>query len=87
VYIGKLPEKYPDLKTNCEDIVMAFIYAHYSRTPPLHINAPFVDGADMVGIAGMPGHYEARTECVRHITELYGPDTLILSSVVLSRMR
>jgi hypothetical protein len=81
----KLPEKYPDLKTNCEDIVMSFLYAHHSRLPPIYFKAPFEDDGLVVGISAKPGHYEARTECVRHMQKVMGKDTLVSTSMVIER--
>lgn len=77
---GKLPEQFPDLTTGCEDIAMAYLYAHHTRTPPLWVaGATFHDigHSKLDGISTQTGHNEARQACVHHFSEVFGRDTLV----------
>ncbi|KAK5163868.1 uncharacterized protein LTR77_010262 [Saxophila tyrrhenica] len=76
----KLPEKYPDLRTGCEDIAMSYLYAHHTRMPPLWVaDATFHDigHAKMDGISTQPGHNDARQACVHHFNDVFGKDTMV----------
>ncbi|KAI9697350.1 MAG: hypothetical protein M1820_007856 [Bogoriella megaspora] len=70
--------------SNCEDILMAFIHAHYTRVPPLFVDAPSED-LGTGGISFKPGHMEARTACVRKFTEAFGEDTLVPNDMYIKR--
>jgi hypothetical protein len=77
---GKLPEKFPDLTTGCEDIAMSYLYAHHTRVPPLWVaDATFHDigFSKMDGISTQRGHLEARQACIDHFNEVFGKDTLV----------
>jgi hypothetical protein len=70
---------------NCEDILMSFIYARYTRRPPLFLDAPFQDiglrDVSPRGISHQPYHIQHRTECVQKFQKLFGQDTLISTSI------
>lgn len=80
----KLPEQYPDLRTGCEDIAMAYLYAHHARVPPLWVSgSAFHDTghSKLDGISTQPGHNDARTACVQHFNEVFGNDTLVNTQI------
>jgi len=65
---------------NCEDLLMAFIVANATQTPPLWVYAPYKDYGQNVlardsahkGISANNGHIEARSDCLVVFTELFG---------------
>ncbi|KAI7553854.1 hypothetical protein KC331_g946 [Hortaea werneckii] len=80
----KLPERYPDLTTGCEDIAMSYLYGHYAQTPPLWIaGAEFHDigHSKLDGISTQEGHNDARQACVHHFREVFGKDSLINTQI------
>lgn len=78
---------YVEKHNNCEDILMSFLHAHYTRVPPVFLDLPFTDTGLVKGISTKPNHLEARTACVQHFAKKLGNDTLVSSDLVLSRMK
>jgi hypothetical protein len=78
---------YVEEHNNCEDILMAFIHAHYTRVPPIFMDVPFEDTGTKHGISTQPHHLAARTDCVRKFTKELGKDTLVSTDLKLSRMK
>lgn len=79
--------EYVEKHNNCEDILMAFLHAHYTRDPPIYLNMPFTDKGLVKGISTAPGHLEARSACIREFSKKLGKDTLVSSDLVLTRMK
>lgn len=79
--------EYVEKHNNCEDILMAFIHAHYTRVPPIFLDVPFTDTGLVKGISTKPDHLAARTACVREFAKVLGKDTLVSTDLVLSRMK
>lgn len=79
--------EYVEKHNNCEDILMAFIHAHYTRVPPLFLDVPFTDTGLVKGISTKPHHLAARTACVRKFSKELGKDTLVSTDLKLSRMK
>ena len=67
---------------NCEDILLAFIHAYFTRRPPIFVDAP---GKDLGsgGISFQGGHMEQRTACTRKFIEVFGKDTLVSTNVTI----
>lgn len=76
-----------DQHNNCEDILMSFLHAHHTRVAPVFMDAPFKDTGLVKGISTEPGHLKARSACVREFKEKFGNDTLVSSTLVLSKMK
>lgn len=79
--------EYVEKHNNCEDILMAFLHAHYTRVSPIFLDVPFTDTGLVKGISTKPDHLAARTACVRKFTQELGKDTLVSTDLVLSRMK
>ena len=52
---------------------MSFLYAHSTRIPPIHVDAPFKELGKSGGISSQKGHLEQRTACVHKFMELFEP--------------
>jgi hypothetical protein len=78
---------YVDDHFNCEDILMSFMHAHYSRKPPLYVRPhSMFDVGTKSGISVGKNHLKHRADCVKYFSEEFGKDTLVSSNIVYSRM-
>lgn len=76
---------------NCEDILMSHLVARHTRVAPIHVKVDFEDdglpSSDEHGISSIPHHGKARTECVRHFSEVLGEDTLVSTSIAIGTLK
>lgn len=88
MYKPPLPVLRASLDSNCEDVLMAYLHAHHTRTPPLYVK-PFskTDIGKKDGISKTKGHIKAREACVRRFNEAFGAETLVTSDVVVQRVQ
>lgn len=67
---------------NCEDILMSFLIAYYTRQPPIYVRAPYSDyGTWKGGISQGRTHAALRDRCASVFTDAFGRDTLPPSSL------
>jgi glucuronyl/N-acetylglucosaminyl transferase EXT2 len=83
--------KHVDMQRNCEDLLMAFIVANATQTPPLWVSAPYIDygqnilalGSTHKGISANTGHVETRGACLDVFTKLFGIMPLVTGHAML----
>lgn len=65
---------------------MTFLMARYTRQGPLLFEAGFKDYGLAKGIWQEPGHWQARTDCIRHFSSKFGNDTLVGTSYTIKNL-
>jgi hypothetical protein len=68
---------------NCEDILMAYLYAKHSREGPLLFQTELEDLGLSDGIWRQTGHGRKRTACIQRFDSFFGNETLVPSRFTL----
>lgn len=74
-----------DQNMNCEDIAMNFVSQLISGEPPLLVygDSPYINMNPPGGISMHKGHFERRSKCLDHFSDLFGCFPLLNSNAYL----
>eukprot|EP00003_Mantamonas_plastica_P022404 TRINITY_DN379_c0_g2_i1.p1 TRINITY_DN379_c0_g2~~TRINITY_DN379_c0_g2_i1.p1 ORF type:complete len:357 (-),score=73.81 TRINITY_DN379_c0_g2_i1:32-1102(-) len=100
MYTNELPQRARDLvdeTRNCEDLVLPYMMSNHTRTGPILVSSPTVDGrtehlqfenkkGHHEGLNRQGGHYQKRNRCMQELVEIFGYQPLVNTNYKVMRV-